>query len=87
MIDALFLALIFAISAIVGFLYLFRAYRVQAFMVRIAKKNWFLGLVMGKWIIESPYYILTLRLAGVTAWVIAAVTYFALMSRLVNRIP
>jgi hypothetical protein len=26
------------------------------------------------------------RLSGVVAWVIAAATYFALMSRLVNRI-
>jgi hypothetical protein len=83
----MFLALIFAISATLGFFYLFRAHRVQAFMVRIAKKNRFLGIVMGKWIIESPYYILTLRLTGVAAWLIAAVTYFALMSRLVNRMP
>jgi hypothetical protein len=85
--DTLLLILVFVISAIFGFFYIFRAYKVQTFLVRICNKHWFLGLVMGKWIVKSPYYILTLRLAGVGAWVIAAVTYFALMSRLVNRIP
>lgn len=87
MIDALFLALIFAISATVGYLFVFQTYKVQAALVRIRDKYPFFGLWIWRWVAVSPYYILIIRIAGVVAWVIAAVTSFALLSRFVNRIP
>jgi hypothetical protein len=81
MTNTLFLASVFVISACAGFVCLFHAYRVQAVMVRICSKDKFAGFVMAKLIVESPYYIQTLRLAGAVAWFIAAVSYVALMSR------
>lgn len=77
-----FLELVFVVSAILAFSYLFRTDKVQAAMARICNKHQFLDLVMGQWLDESPYCMM-----GVLGLVIAAVADFALMSRLANRIP
>src|SRR5713101_2223712 len=79
--DALFLALIFVISAGFGFLCLFHAYKVQAAMLRIRNKHRFFGLWIWRWVVESPYYILVIRMVGVVAWLSALAALFGLAGR------
>jgi hypothetical protein len=80
--DTVLLGLVFVASATIGYSYVFRAHKMQTAMARICHKNSFLGLVIGKWLDESPHCVLTLRLMGVFGLVIAIVAYVALLSRL-----
>jgi hypothetical protein len=81
-----FLLSVFAISASLGFICLFYAARVQSVMVRICNKNQSTIFLMAKIIVESPFYVLTVRFGGVVAWIIAVASYVGLMHRLGNGI-
>jgi hypothetical protein len=78
----LFFALAFVISAAIGFSYVFRTDSVRDAMIRICHRHSFLVILMGKWLDESPNCAPTLRLMGVCGLAVAALAYFALMSRL-----
>ena len=85
--HSLLLAIIFVAFASIGFSYVFRANEMRVGMVRICNRHQFLDLLMRKWLDESPSCIPTLRLMGVFGLLVSAVTYFALVSRLVHRTP
>jgi len=66
-----FLVFVFVASATVGYSYVFRTDKVHLAMARLCYKHRFLDFVMGKWLVESPHCIFTLKLMGVLDWVIA----------------
>jgi hypothetical protein len=83
----LFFALAFVTSAAIGFSYVFRTDRVRDAMIRICHQQPFLGFLMGQWLDESPNCVPALRLMGVCGLAVAGLAFFALINRLVNRIP
>jgi hypothetical protein len=79
--NSVYFALLFAISAGMGFLLLFHAYKVQAAMLSARDKHRFLGIWIWRWLVVSPYYILILRMVGVVAWLVSAASLVGLMNR------
>jgi hypothetical protein len=82
----IFLLSVFVISASFGFICLFHAARVKSIMLQICSRDQSTIFQIAKIIAESPLYILTIRLGGVVAWIIAAASCVALMHRLANGI-
>jgi hypothetical protein len=82
--HTLWLAVVFLASATFGYTYVLRTNKMQAGIAKICGSYVLAGFLVRKWLHASAYCVLTLRLMGVLGWVLAAIAYFALISRLVN---
>ena len=71
----LLLAFAFVASAGIGYSYVFRTARVRAEMIRICHQQSLLGILMGRWLDESPNCAPTLRLMGVCGLVVAGLAF------------
>jgi hypothetical protein len=74
-----FLLAVFIISATLGFMCLSHAARVQSVLLRIFNKDQFTLFRIARIIVESPIYILTVRVGGLVAWIVAVASYVALL--------
>jgi len=73
-----FLLSVFVITASFGFICLFHADRVQSVMLRICKDESTIFQI-ARIIVESPLYIMALRVGGTAAWILAFASFIALV--------